>query len=186
MFEATSFLKFFELAPRYLAVVAIVTGFALFAPNETLDAIGISQITKDHRAWVGGGFLVSSAIVLVGSFIFLKDKIFVRVIRRRKKQRFKERIEGRLEKLTEEEKQILRFYHVKETRSNKLKVDDGVVSGLVSAGIIYRSASVGDMLEGFAHNITDVAWDYIHKHPEILDGSTNTYRTDSRPRPRLY
>lgn len=63
-----------------------------------------------------------------------------------------------------------------------LKVDDGVVQRLVANRIIYRSASMGSLLEGFAHNITDAAWDYIHANPHILQGTTNTYRTDKRER----
>ena len=61
-----------------------------------------------------------------------------------------------------------------------LKVDDGAVRGLVADRIIYRSASMGNILEGFAHNITDAAWDHIHANPDILQGTTNTYRADKR------
>jgi hypothetical protein len=71
-------------------------------------------------------------------------------------------------------------YFAKNTRANTLRVDDGVVQGLVADGLIHRSASIGNMLEGFAHNITDLVWDYIHVHPELLEGTTNTYRTDKR------
>jgi hypothetical protein len=59
-----------------------------------------------------------------------------------------------------------------------LKVNDGVVQGLVADHIIYRTTSIGTLLEGFAHNITDFAWDYIHANPQVLQGTTNFYRTD--------
>ena len=74
----------------------------------------------------------------------------------------------------------MRYYFAKETRANMLKINDGVVQGLVANRIIYRSASTGSLVEGFAHNITDAAWDYIHANPEVLQGTTNTYRTDKR------
>ena len=85
---------------------------------------------------------------------------------------------AKLENLTEEEKQIMRYYLATKSRSNTLRIDDGVVNSLVANRIIYRGASVGNMLEGFAHNISDIAWEYLHSHPELLVGSTNTYRTD--------
>jgi hypothetical protein len=86
----------------------------------------------------------------------------------------------KLNSLTEDEKQILRYYIAKDTRTNVLRVDDGVVQGLVAAGIIYRSANVGNILEGFAHNITDLAWDYLYVHRDVLQGTTDLYRTDTR------
>jgi len=84
----------------------------------------------------------------------------------------------RLNTLTEDEKQILRFYIANNTRANSLKIDDGVVQGLANAQIIYRSASMGDLLRGWAFNISDFAWEYLNKNPHLLNGITNTYRND--------
>lgn len=88
----------------------------------------------------------------------------------------------RLDSLTEDEKQILRFYIAEQTKSNVLRIDDGIVQGLVSTGIIYRAASVGNMLEGFSYNLSDFAWNYLSVYPHLLEGTTNTYRTDKRKR----
>ncbi|MGP7733596.1 super-infection exclusion protein B [Oceanimonas smirnovii] len=49
---------------------------------------------------------------------------------------------GKSNYLTEDEKQILFYCFVKNTRSNILKVDDGVVQELVMSRIIYRSTRV--------------------------------------------
>ena len=72
----------------------------------------------------------------------------------------------------------MRFYVANNTRANTLKIDDGVVKGLVNSGIIYQSASLGNLMDGFAHNISNVAWDHLHKNLNLLEGNTNTYRTD--------
>lgn len=50
---------------------------------------------------------------------------------------------------------------------------------------IYQSASTGNILEGFAHNISDFVWDHLHVCPNLLAGSTNSYRTDKRERFRI-
>ena len=63
-----------------------------------------------------------------------------------------------------------------------LRIEDGVVQGLKSDRIIYQSASLGNVLEGFAHNINDFAWDSLHANPDLLEGTTNKYRTDKRER----
>ena len=67
-----------------------------------------------------------------------------------------------------------------QTRSNTLRIDDGVVNGLVAKGIIFRAASMGNLLEGMAHNIGDFAWDYLHENPHLLEGITDIARTDKR------
>lgn len=177
---ATAAAKFFALAPRYLAVIAIASGLVLFAGDGFLEALGLTEFAKDNRSWLGATFLVSTSIVVVSGGIWLKDLLIANYARKRKIKRAKEKVINRLQRLTEDEKQILRFYVAENTRANTLKIDDGVVNGLVADGIIYRAASMGNLLEGFAHNITDFAWEYLHENIELLDGHTNTYRTDKR------
>ena len=84
---------------------------------------------------------------------------------------------------TEEEKQILRFYYAKETKTNYLHVADGVVQGLVAKGIIQLASSMGSVVDGFAHNINEIVWQELNEHPDLLVGTTNTYRTDKMGMP---
>ena len=172
----TAITKFLELAPRYLAVVAIATGVVLFAPAESVKSLGLSEIAQNYRPWIGGTFLISSGIVVISAlkWIGVWTLAFGHAYWVRKS------IAKRLRSLTEDEKQILRFYVAENTRANMLKVDDGIVQGLVSANIIYRSTQLGNLDEGFAHNISDFVWKHLHKHPNLLVGTTTTYRTDKR------
>ena len=71
-----------------------------------------------------------------------------------------------------------RYYIANKTRANKLRISDGIVTALEADGIIYRSSSIGALVTGFAFNISDVAWDYLNKHPELLAGETDDWRTD--------
>lgn len=96
------------------------------------------------------------------------------------RRRVKSQIVKSLNNLTEDEKQILRYYIAFNTRANVLRFTDGVVRGMEHRRIIYRSASVGNLVEGVAYNIGDVAWGYLMEFPEVLDGETNTCRTDRR------
>lgn len=168
------FTKALQLAPRYLAVIAISCGVYLFAPSELIAKLGLDNLDQKYRPYIGGAFLISSGVVTVAVIrwlsIFGMAFLNVRGIKRKAIKR--------LQSLNEDEKQILRFYVSQQTRANTLRFDDGVVQGLVSAGIIYRSTQIGNMLEGFSYNIQDFAWEYLHEHPDLLVGSTNTYRTD--------
>lgn len=171
-----SALELLKLAPRYLIAIGIAASFLLFGSEQFLTRLGLKKFTEDYRAWLGLAFVSTVSLFA----IYLAGEVVTFFGRKIRKRKFLKGVTERLQRMTEDEKQILRFYFVKNTRSNVLRVDDGVVQGLISDGIIYRSASMGNILEGFAHNISDFAWDYIHSNPGLLVGSTNTYRTDKR------
>ena len=173
---AKTTLEILKLAPRYLVSLGIIAAFILFLPEKALKSLGIFELALNYRAWFAIAFIVTGVLFAVDRCIAIMGWI------NRKKavgKLSKARLD-RLHRLTEDEKQILRFYFAKQTRANVLRIDDGVVQGLVSAGIIYRSTQLGNILEGFGHNISDFAWEYLHQHPDLLDGTTNFYRTDKR------
>ncbi len=163
-----------KLAPRYLIALGAVAAFLLFSNNGLLKSLGVFDIVQKNRQWLGLTLLVTTSIFCVD--LILR---FVSWVRRRKNEsRFYERMKKRLSELTEDEKQILRYYFAKQTRANMLRIDDGVVQGLAEVGIIYQSTRLGNMVEGFAYNIDDFAWSYLYEHLDLLDGTTKTYRTD--------
>ena len=166
-----------KLAPRYLFAVAVVAGLLLFLPRHALELLGVDKLSDDYRKWFGLTFLASA--VLCAIFAAIAVKIWIQ--RKLRQSKAENAIIERLNNLTEDEKQILRYYVQFRTRTNVLRIDDGVVQGLSRAGVIYVSAKVGSLLEGFAHNLTEIAWEYLQVHPEVLDGTTDTYRTDKRP-----
>jgi len=173
---AKSFFEFLKLAPRYFIAFGIIAAFLLFSSEKTLKHLSVFEFAQNYRPVIGLVLIVTVPLFIVSIF----TDVFT-VIRNwwRERKYYREMTE-RLNRLTEDEKQILRYYFAKETRANTLRIDDGAVQGLVSEGIIYRSASVGNMVEGFAHNISDFAWNYLYVNLHLLEGSTNTYRTDKR------
>ncbi len=165
-----------KLAPKYLVAISMVLGFLLFAPTEVMQWFGVADVAKDYRQWLGVGFLAITTLLVVsvvqGAYALVRNWIG--------KLRFKRKLRKRLARLTEDEKQILRFYIAKQSRSNTLRVTDGVVQALAGAGIIYRAATMGNMVEGFAYNINEIAWNVLNEDLALLDGTTDTYRTDKR------
>jgi len=163
-----------KLAPRYLAAIGIFAGLLLFTPSGIANTLGIQNLAQNYRQWIGLAFLASITLLAVNWSVQIGG-----IVRNRSRlQKSKQQITKKLHSLTEDEKQILRFYFATQSKSNTLRIDDGVVNGLVGNGIIFRAASVGNMFEGFAHNISDFAWEYLHEHPELLGGTTSFYRTD--------
>lgn len=171
-------LELLKLAPRYFVAFGAAAAGLLFMPADWLSRLGLERFATENKQWLGLVLLVST--VLWGVFVVVSCWGAVkRVFYRRRNDA---RTIRKLQSLTEGEKEILRYYLGEGTRTNVLKVDDGVVQGLVANRIIYRAASMGNLLEGFAHNITDLAWDYLHLYPEVLIGTNNYYRTDKNPR----
>lgn len=169
-------LEALKLAPRYFVVAGVLAAFLLFAPSEFLKQIALNEFAQNYRTVLGLVFAGSVALLSVTGVIAL-GKSIASWWRSRRGYR---RVIERLNSLTEDEKQILRFYVAQQTKTNTLRVDDGVVQGLVASGIIFRAAAVGNILEGFSHNISDFAWNYLNVYPHVLEGTTNTYRTDRR------
>jgi len=163
-----------KLAPRYLVAIALGAGLLVFLPERIQHTLGLDGVVQSYRGWFGVALIVSLSTLAVWMVL-----VPINAWReRRLKAKLRERMLSRLHNLTEGEKQILRYYFAKDSRSNRLKIDDGTVNGLVMAGVIYRAASQGSLLSGFDHNISDEAWECIMDNPELLNGSTNFYRTD--------
>ncbi|MEY2170577.1 MULTISPECIES: superinfection exclusion B family protein [unclassified Rhodanobacter] len=167
-------IEFLKLAPRYLVAIALGAGLLVFLPESTQRTLGLDGVIHSYRGWFGVTLIASLSTLSV--WIALIPINAFQQARQERKRRA--RLHDRLYDLTEGEKQILRYYLAKNTRSNRLKIDDGTVNGLVMSGVIYRAANQGSLLSGFDHNITDEALMFISAHPEVLQGSTNTYRTD--------
>ena len=149
----TGFFEFLKLAPRYLIALGVVAAALLFLDRSTLDQFGVTNFADTNREILGLTLVVTPSLIVTTLFA---DLLVLEMSLLRSRNNLK-RIEHRLNNLTEDEKQILRYYLAKSTRANTLRVEDGVVQGLRSSGVIYMSASVGNLIEGFAHNISDFA-----------------------------
>jgi hypothetical protein len=173
-------LEALKLAPRYLAATGLFCGLILLLPESLANDLGVRDFAQNYRQWIGIAFIAILALLAVDGCV----KISGTIRNRARLAKTHKRILKRLHSLTEEEKQILRFYLATESKTNVLRIDDGIVNGLVSYGIIHLSSRQGNIIEGFAHNISEFAWEYLHEHYELLEGTTNTYRTDKRENSR--
>ncbi|MFT5659614.1 MAG: uncharacterized membrane protein YobD (UPF0266 family) [Sulfurimonas sp.] len=75
-----------------------------------------------------------------------------------------------LQQLTNDEKDILRYYLTENKRTQYLNISDGVINGLSTKGLVYRPSNVGlPYGTDIAYNIQDIAYNILQKHPEYLD-----------------
>ena len=157
-------LDWIKLSPKYLFPVSLATGFLLFAKSEYLAALGLTELRSKYLPWIGGVFLLSTALflshVVTAFFSWLREKINLYFVVRYGRKK--------LHNLTNDERRILRDYIGRGTKTQNLSVEDGVVSELESENIIYQSSNIGRLVSGFAYNIQPWAWEYLNKNPELL------------------
>ena len=77
--------------------------------------------------------------------------------------------ERRLHDLTDEEKNVLRDYIHRGSRTHYLEMNNGVTAGLVAAAVIHQASPMSVRRTIFPYNIQPWAWDYLREHPELLE-----------------
>jgi hypothetical protein len=158
------FLDWIKLSPRQLLAIALASGFLALAPDRFLEPLGLLTFRNTYRAWLGVPLLAAAA--LLGAYALTAAGSFVqqRFTWRRTLKRHQQALHG----LSPAEQAVLRGYIFENTKTQYFALDNGVVQGLVSAGVLYRSANVGDVLTGFPFNIQPWAWQYLHFNRHLL------------------
>jgi len=162
----TGFLAWFKSYKRWLALL-ICCVVLLFLPSAWLRQASLLEIATKYRPWIAVGALGSAAILLSDLIEGSRKWIFDRYERWRV-----HRVSvDYLQNLTAVEKAALKSYISNDTETRNFPMGDGVSSGLVAKGLIYRSSSLGNTVAGFAHNIQPWVRHYLLKNPTLLEGA---------------
>lgn len=162
--DLTGALNWLKLSPKYLVAITIATGAILFAPENLLTFLGMTEIKTSYKSWLGLGFIIAASLLIANLFFYIVKWVITRITWRRNRVK----CQTYLNDLTSDELEILREYIGTQSRTQYLPIDSGVVQGLVGNKIIYRSANVGDMVDGWAFNIQPWAWDYLNVNLHLL------------------
>jgi hypothetical protein len=103
-----------KLAPRYLFALGVAAGFLLWADKDVLENLGVRDFVSSNKFFLGLIFVLTTALFVVDLFVQALNKIRSMWTLRG----YKNSIVDRLNTLTEDEKQILRFYIANNTRAN--------------------------------------------------------------------
>ncbi|MDB9952014.1 superinfection exclusion B family protein [Porticoccaceae bacterium] len=161
--KLTGFAEYFRKIPAaFLVAIVSVLGLILFLPEEYAKTLAVDGFRIEYRVFLGPALLLTVSFCAARVFNF-----FIQVYRQ--KQALK-RLQEALHSLTPEEKGYLIPYIEGKQNTVNVGMDDGVMAGLRSKGIIYLAANMGDLLNGFAFNLQPWARDYLEKNPHLLDG----------------
>ncbi len=158
-------INWLKISNTHLFAIVIGCSILLFAPNTFIQKLGLSGIRNSYQLVISALFLIAISILGARGCVAIIQWIKKRITWRKNLKKRQQRLHS----LTPEEKKILRDYIYGNTRTQTLLIQDGVAQGLASETIIYRIASVGDMLDGFAFNIQPWAWEYLNKNKELLE-----------------
>lgn len=164
MFDPTKLADWLKLPTKAFVGLSLASGILIFSNTQFLTRLGLVNFVVTYRPYLGAVFIfgVSFTLVYWSSSLFTLVKPWI--VQTYKVHKYKKR----LFELTPEEKKILSSYVSGQTLSQPLDIRSGVVSSLVSAGIIYRATSVGTFT-AFEFVIQPWAWKFLKKHPHVLN-----------------
>jgi len=159
--QLTSWLK---LPQRVLWALLCCSALLLWGPDWFVSGLGLEQFIATYRMYLGVAFLLLLAATLPTPIQWAGNL----ALEKWRSQKLLQARRAQLKDLTPEEKEILRNYIEKNTRSQYLDAVDGVTARLEGAGIIYRAANLSHAYTDFAYNIQPWAWEHLRENPHLL------------------
>ena len=162
-------IQYLQLPKRVAWPLVFVCALLLWGPESFNKGLGLDLFINEYRIWVGVTFLFFLATGLTPLFPWLYQHITHEI----QKRKIIKQAKDKLSALTTEEKIVFNGFINNKTKARDLNIQDGVVSRLLNEGLIKLAYNVSYGGRRGSHtfpiNITDFAWDYLHKHPELLE-----------------
>jgi Super-infection exclusion protein B len=171
--EWSKVIEWLKPTPKLFFAIAIGCALLLFAPESTLEPLGLLKFREEKRLLLGSGLVLGSVLLLAEAMASIGSWLrgwvqYRRLIHNGIK---------RLHDLTPAEQNILALYLTNNTRSQFLQFNDGVAEGLETCWIIRRASQISEGFY-FPYNIQPWAWKYLKKHPELV-GLRSPFRGSS-------
>jgi hypothetical protein len=160
-FSWDALLKWFgdHLSPTYSSVLFIVFTVALFWGNAVLGYLGLPPMPPQYRMWAAGGTLLFGTTLLVLTIRGLGRRISNWWV----SHQHKKAIKKHLHQLPADQMRILLEYVQSGKNSLVFQPTNGAVCDLEHRGILYRSSNFGNVMAGFAYNITPTAAEFLRR-----------------------
>lgn len=163
------------LNPKLLAFIAAFSGVALFAPETFIATLGLDSLRGEFRPWLGLAFLASAVFLLLHGAAWYTTKMRRKVALRRLER---DRLDW-ICQLSGEERAALRWYIRHDTQTQLFAMDSGLAGGLEAKKFLFRSSSMGNIIDGFPYNVQPWVWQKLTEEPELF-GTQQEYDEDNR------
>jgi hypothetical protein len=147
---------FVKLPPKFVVLVALVSGAVLFSPDWFLKKIHVVDIAPPFGMLTGLVFLFSTGTVVVNVVSYLAKRIRYRRFERKRE----ETIQNKLHSLDHDEKSVIREFLLFGKTTIDLPMDNSTVAGLESSGVLKKVGAYGRYTRDgmiFSFSISDIA-----------------------------
>lgn len=138
-------------------------------PDAFKAGLGLDLFIDEYRIWVGVAFLFFLATGLMPIFPWL----FQFTKNKKKEHQIHSQFIKYLQKLTDEEKSVLRLFIDNETKTQDLNIQNGVVGRLMKISFLELgfNVSYGGHRGSYTFpvNIQDWLWEELKKNPEYIE-----------------
>ncbi|MCP9887330.1 superinfection exclusion B family protein [Cyanobium sp. ATX 6A2] len=168
--DLTRFLELLKLRPQTLLGILLGTGVLALLPESALTKLGLHAFVSKFRGWLGGAFVLSSALLLGNGLSAVLRQVgrWISEINESKARR------KSFKYLSPPEKALLAKYLNDKTTTHYFDISDGIANGLEARGFIYRASNVGAHYKSFAFNIQPWAWRCLQDNPRLVTDETIT------------
>jgi hypothetical protein len=161
--------SFLSLDYRSLFILAVASWTITAIPATVWEQIGLFALWSQFRPWIFIiALLTSIGLISGGLFDLVKvnSSSLARWVQSSQTRRNQAKI---LEATSRVEREVLARYIADDTTTMAFEIRDGIVNGLISKGILYRSSQLTNpMSYDLDTNIQPWAWRYLKSHPENL------------------
>lgn len=158
---------------RSLFIVSIICWAVYFLPPKLLNNLDLLDLWLNGRKWVFVIGLFSTIWFMAGAFFDLIAKSNIKWSASMEARKTKIAREKVLMSTSNVEKEVIARYLSDDTTTFAFDYRDGIVNGLVSKGILYRSSQASNpMSMNFDFNIQPWVWEYLKDHSDFLKDIT--------------
>lgn len=136
-----------KLPTKFFLLFSLVSSFILFAKENLLLKLHLTELNTKYGWIIGLVFIVCSGLVTINFIIWIFDTIDTKIQKRKYTTLFKES----LTRLDIHEKSLIREFFINNQSSIKMPIDDPIVSGLLKKKILIINKQFGNsfILSGY-------------------------------------
>lgn len=148
------------LWPVFLVCIALV-----FMPSNWLQFLGLNGFSEDYKGWISGGFIISTAFILVDLFHLIKKMILNSFY----SKRIRKNMINDLKELSESQKLIIQYlFDSNNPPAMNLNITNPEVSYLEAKRIIMKVGKIGHF-NSFPYSLTTIAKEILKKDEKLTE-----------------
>ena len=138
-FSFSDLIDFSKVPIKIFWLFVIVSGILLFAPDQFLEQLKLTEFESNYGMYFGIIFIVCVAFIILSLIYFIFKKINSFFFRKKLIKQLKEKLKN----LDPSEQSVLREFMITQRSTLSIPMDHPVVSGLLDKYILIRKSNIG-------------------------------------------